>query len=44
MERKGKKGQGLKSRQANSLKEAGHTEVMEPLSIETFTSRMKHID
>jgi len=43
-ERKGKKGQGSKSMQANNLKEVGHTEVMESLSTETSTSRMKHIN
>jgi hypothetical protein len=46
--RKGEKrrnnGQGPKSRQANNPKEAGHNEVREPLSAETSTSRLKHIN
>jgi len=40
-ERKEKRGPA-KSRQANSPKEAGHEEVREPVSTETFTNRLKH--
>jgi hypothetical protein len=44
--RKGeKKKQGPKSRQANSPKETGHKEEMQPLSTRTSsTSYMKHIN
>jgi hypothetical protein len=38
------KGQGQKSRQANRPKEAGHKEEREPLSTETSTSCLNHIN
>jgi hypothetical protein len=38
------KGQGPKSRQANSPKEAGHKEAREPLSTKTSTNSLKHIN
>jgi hypothetical protein len=43
-ERRRNKRQGLKSRQANSPKEAGHKEVREPLNAETSNSHLKHIN
>jgi hypothetical protein len=42
-ERKRNKGQGPKSRQANSPKELGHKEVMEPLSTETSNNNYRII-
>jgi hypothetical protein len=43
--RKGeKKGQGPKSRQANSPKEAADKEERDPLRTEPFTSHMKHMN
>jgi hypothetical protein len=42
-ERKGKKGQGPKSRQVSNPKEANHMEVNEPLSTKTSISRLQHI-
>jgi hypothetical protein len=43
-ERKRNKGEGPKSRQANSPKGAGHKKEREALSIDTFTIRLKHIN
>jgi len=43
-ERKRNKGQGPKSMQANSPKEAGHKEARESLSTQTSTSHLKHIN
>jgi hypothetical protein len=43
-ERKRNLGQAPKSRQAYSPKEAGPKKVKQPLSTETFTSCVKHIN
>jgi hypothetical protein len=43
MERKRNKGQGPKSRQANSPKKASHKEVRKPLNVKISISHLKHI-